>query len=99
MATPPRGTLSTTAATPLQLRVTFNDTWATSAVTSKPDESIASIKSRVLGSHNVAPGRFGDYEVKHIGVPVRDESRSLSSLGIKNAAALIILPRRRRPVR
>ena len=99
MATPPRGTQSTAAATPLQLRVTFNDTWATSAVTARPDESIASVKSRVLGAHNIAPASFGDYEVKHIGVPVRDESRSMSSLGIKNAAALIILPRRRRPVR
>lgn len=99
MAIGARASTTAAAATPLQLRVTFNDTWATSTVTARPDESITSVKSRVLGAHNIAPGRFGDYEVKHIGVPVRDESRSMSSLGIKNAAALIILPRRRRPVR
>ena len=88
-----------TAAATLQLRVTFADTWTTSALNAKADESIASVKTRLLAGSSINAARNAGYEVKHGGVPVRDESRSLSSLGIKNGAALIILPRRRRAVR
>lgn len=91
----------TTAPAPakMQLRVTFADNWMTRAVTSRADESISAIKSRVLQSYNLEAGRAPEYEVKHGGVPVRDESRSLSALGIRNGAALIVLARRRRAVR
>ena len=88
-----------TAAATLQLRVTFADTWTTSTLSAKADESIASVKTRSLAASNIKPELNAGFEVKHGGIPVRDESRSLSSLGIKNGAALIILARRRRAVR
>ena len=88
-----------TAPAKLQLRVTFGDNWMVRSLASRADESVSAIKARLLQSFSVAADKAADYEVKHGGVPVRDESRSLSALGIKNGAALIVLARRRRPVR
>ena len=93
--------MSATAAgaTSLTLRVTFGDSWTTHTVTARSDESIASVKARLLAMGRVAADRAPGYEVKHGGVPVRDESRSLSALGIKTGAAMIVQSKRRRPVR
>lgn len=83
----------------LQLRVTVGDTWTMQTIDAAADEAIASIKARVLAAGRIAPERAGGYEVKHGGVPVRDESRSLSALGIRDGAAMIVLSKRRRAVR
>lgn len=87
------------AARAMQLRVTVADTWTTQLVDVTPDEALASVKARVLKAGRIAAERAGGYEVKHAGVPVRDESRSLSALGIRDGAAMIVLSRRRRAVR
>jgi hypothetical protein len=41
----------------------------------------------------------GGYVVKFRGAELRDESRSLADLGLVPNGALIVMPRRRRPVR
>ena len=83
----------------LTLRVTSGETWTTSSLTASPEESIASVKVRVLAADKVPASQAWEYEVKHGGALVRDESRSLAALGVKSGAGLIVLPRRRRPVR
>jgi len=85
--------------TPMRLRVTSSDSWMTTDVSAEPGDTIGSIKSRVLAADRVPAARAGQYEVKVGGALMRDESRSLGSLGIADGAALIVLPRRRRPVR
>ena len=86
-------------AMPLQVRVTLADTWITRSMDAKADESVRSVKARLLEANRIPGDLANGYEVKHGGVPVKDESRSLSALGIKNGAALIVLSKRRRPVR
>jgi hypothetical protein len=44
-------------------------------------------------------GRPEEYLVKFRGAELFDESKSLSEAGVVPNAALIVLPRRRRPVR
>jgi len=85
--------------TALRLRVTSSDSWMTSEVSAEPGDTVGSVKSRVLAADRVSAARAGQYEVKVGGALVRDESHSLASLGIGDGAALIVLPRRRRPVR
>lgn len=85
--------------TVLRLRVTSGDSWMSSDLAADSGDTVASVKARVLAADRIPPARAGLYEVKHGGALVRDESRSLESLGIGDGAALIVLPRRRRPVR
>jgi len=90
---------ATAVSAALRLRVTFGDSWATHEIAARADESIASVKARVLALGRTAQATADGYEVKHGGVPVRDESRSLLALGIKTGAAMIVQAKRRRPVR
>lgn len=83
----------------MRLRVTSGDSWKSADLAAEPSDTVASVKARVLAADRVATIRGSQYEVKYGGALVRDESRSLSSLGIGDGAALIVLPRRRRPVR
>jgi len=83
----------------MRLRVTSGDTWTLSPLAVEPGDSVASVKARFLAANRVAAARLSQYEVKHGGARVRDESRSLASLGIADGSALIVLLRRRRPVR
>ena len=83
----------------MRLRVTSGDSWTSSDLAVAPGDSVASVKARVLAADRVPAARASQYEVKHGGALMVDESRSLSSLGIGDGAALIVLLRRRRPVR
>jgi len=85
--------------TALRLRVTSGDSWKTSDLDADAGDTVSSVKSRVLAADRVPSLRMGQYEVKVGGALVADESRSLGSLGIGDGAALIVLLRRRRPVR
>lgn len=85
--------------TTLRLRVTSSDSWKSANLAASAGDSVASVKARVLAADRVPAARAGQYEVKHGGALVKDETRSLGSLGIGDGAALIVLPRRRRPVR
>ena len=83
----------------LRLRVTSSDSWKSSDLAVAAGDTVASVKARVLAADHIPSVRAGQYEVKHGGALVVDESRSLVSLGIGEGAALIVMPRRRRPVR
>jgi hypothetical protein len=89
----------TTAPSGLTLKVTVGDTWMPLHLAAKPDETVAAVKARALASLKIDPARADGYEVKLGGARIRDEARTLSACGIKDGSAMIVLARRRRPVR
>lgn len=83
----------------LALRVTFGDTWTALAMEASPDETVAALKERALRAFHFDAGRAEAYEVKHGGAALRNETLGLGASGIGDGAALVVLARRRRPVR
>ena len=83
----------------LPLRVTVGDTWLPLALEAAPNETVAQVKAQALAACGINAARAGDYEVKRGGARLPDERRTLEALGVKPGTALIVLARRRRPVR
>ncbi len=84
---------------PLSLRVTVADDWKTYELEAPLAETAAALKRRALAAARIDAGRAGDYELKAGGALVRDEAKPVGALGLPNGAALVVLARRRRPVR
>lgn len=80
------------------LRVTVLDAWDAIPLVPRPDETIAGLKQRALEAARVTHTP-SDYVVKHLGIELRDEHATPSALGIPAGAGLIVLRRRRIPVR
>jgi hypothetical protein len=64
----------------------------------QPTQSVATLKRDALARAHV-PGNPADYVVKFRGAELLNEAGSLREAGVVPNANLIILPRRRRPVR
>lgn len=88
-----------TAATTMTVRVTVGDTWQQLPLEAEPDETVANLKVRALEASRIPIDRAAAYEAKFGGALVRDESVSLGVLGAVDGSALVVLARRRRPVR
>ena len=89
-----------TAAPPVMtVKVTVADTWETHTFDAPPDLTVGALKARALASSRIAPEKSAGYEVKFGGGPVRDESRTMSALGVREGSAFIVISRRRRAVR
>ena len=91
--------MTATVALPLHLRVTVADAWRTISVSAGAGESAAAVKQKALAAAQIDPAWAARYEVKIGGALVRDEAQPLASLGVRDGAALVVLSRRRRPVR
>ena len=91
--------MSATAAGPMTVRVTVADAWRTFALQAAVGETAAALKLKALGCARIDGAQAAGYEVKFGGALVRDESQALSVLGVRNGASLVVLSRRRRPVR
>jgi hypothetical protein len=89
----------TTAAGTLTVRVAVADTWETFAFAASPGDGIAALKRRALDAARIDPAWADRYGVKLGGALVADESRTLAELGVRDGAQLVVLFRRRRPVR
>ncbi|MFI5279433.1 MAG: hypothetical protein ACHQU1_02970 [Gemmatimonadales bacterium] len=87
------------AAGTLPLRVTVGDTWLPLPVDAAPNETVGQVKLRALATCGIDKASAGEYEVKMGGALLPDERRTLEALGVKPGTALIVLARRRRPVR
>jgi hypothetical protein len=83
---------------PLPLRVRVHDVWEEVDMAADPAESVAQLKREALTRVRVR-GNPGDYMVKFRGAELYNEAGSLKDAGLVPNANLIILPRRRRPVR
>lgn len=90
--------MTATAAPALALRVRVQDAWEELAVEVPADMTVAGLKAQSLGQLRIT--RDPDaYVMKFRGAELIDEARTLAEAGIVPNAALIVLPRRRRPVR
>lgn len=83
----------------LTLKVTVGDTWQPLVLAVAPAESVHAVKLRALASQKIPAERASGYEVKLGGAVVRDESGSVAAAGARDGSALIVLSKRRRPVR
>jgi hypothetical protein len=91
--------VTTAAAGPLAVRVTLADTWETHTIVAGASESVGAVKRIALATAHIDPARASRYDVKFGGALVRDESTSLAALGAQAGTSLVVLSRRRRPVR
>jgi hypothetical protein len=83
---------------PLQLRVTVEDVWDEVALELSPDTPVGEIKRQALALTRVTRDP-SHYVLKYRGAELSDESRTASAAGLVPNGALIVLARRRRPVR
>lgn len=83
----------------MTVRVTLGDSWTPLALAVSADETVAALVARALAAARFDPARAADYEVKFGGGLVRDTGRTLRDVGVTHGAALVVVARRRRPVR
>jgi hypothetical protein len=83
----------------MNIKVTVADTWQPVALDVAAGDTVAGIKAKALGSTHLPADQGSRYEVKFGGARVKDESRTLGSLGVTDGSAFIILAKRRRAVR
>jgi hypothetical protein len=83
---------------PVPLRVTVEDVWDEVALELSPDTPIGEIKRQALALTRVTRDP-SQYLLKYRGAELSDESRTVSAAGLVPNSALIVLARRRRPVR
>ena len=82
----------------LRLRVTVQDAWDEIPLDLPSGTSLAELKHRALQATKVTRDP-DEYLLKFRGAELYDESRSLADAGLVANGAVIVLPRRRRPVR
>jgi hypothetical protein len=82
----------------LPLRVTVEDVWGEVFLELPDDLPVSEIKRQALELTKVKRNP-SEYVLKFRGAELSDESVSLAHAGLVPNGALIVLPRRRRPVR
>jgi hypothetical protein len=82
----------------LRLRVMVQDAWDEVPLDLPAGASLAELKRAALDATKVQRDP-DEYVLKFRGAELFDESRSLADAGLVANGALIVLPRRRRPVR
>jgi hypothetical protein len=82
----------------LRLRVTVQDAWDEVPLDLPRAASLADLKRAALDATKVKRDP-GEYVMKFRGFELLDESRTLADAGLVPNGAVIVLPRRRRPVR
>ena len=87
-----------TAAPVLAVRVMVEDVWDEVSIALPASTPLGDLKSLALRQAGV-PGDASDYLVKYLGAELQDEDRSLADAGVVPNATLVVLPRRRRPLR
>lgn len=86
-----------TAASAVPIRVTVLDTWDEVRLDADPGQTVGEIKAAALGQAGVAGSAEG-YLVKYLGAALEDAG-TLGQAGVAPNGALIVLRRRRTPVR
>ncbi|HEX3275820.1 MAG TPA: hypothetical protein VHR43_13245 [Gemmatimonadales bacterium] len=82
----------------LPVRVMVQDAWDEVRLDLPASTSLAQVKQQALAATRVIRDPAG-YLLKFRGAELLDESRSLADAGMVPNGALIVLPKRRRPVR
>ena len=86
------------AATVLPVRVMVEDVWAEVRLELPSSTPLGDLKAIALRQAGVTEDA-SDYLMKYLGAELQDEDRSLADAGVVPNAALVVLPRRRRPLR
>jgi len=82
----------------LSVRVMVQDAWDQVELTVPAAMSVAELKQKALVmTHTDGPA--DQFAVKFRGAELLDEGQSLGQAGVVTRASLIVVPRRRRPVR
>lgn len=82
----------------MPVRIMVQEVWDQVELELQPSATVAEVKERALALTH-APGRPEEFQVKFRGAAVLDERRSLAETGVGAGSSLIVLARRRRPVR
>lgn len=82
----------------IRLRVTVQDAWDEVPLDLPSGTSLAELKRAALDATKVRRDP-DEYVLKFRGFELFDESRTLADAGLVPNGAVIVLPRRRRPVR
>jgi hypothetical protein len=82
----------------LPVRVMVQDAWDEVRLDLPPATTLGELKRRALDATRVVRDPDG-YMLKFRGAELRNEAQSLAEAGLVPNGALIVLPRRRRPVR
>jgi hypothetical protein len=82
----------------LRLRVTVQDAWDEVMLEVPDTTSLGEVKRQALEATRITQDP-GGYVLKFRGAELSDEARSVADAGVVPNGALIVLPRRRRPVR
>ncbi|MEP6572602.1 MAG: hypothetical protein ABJD11_07895 [Gemmatimonadota bacterium] len=82
----------------IPVRVMVQDAWDEVDLSVPGGTRIGELKRRALTMTHVTRDPEG-YMMKFRGAELTDEGRSLTEAGIMSNAALIVMPRRRRPLR
>lgn len=82
----------------IPVRIMVEDAWDEISFQLPPSTSLADVKRQALEAAQVR-GDPDRYLLKFRGAELRDESRSLADAGMVPNGALIVMSRRRRPVR
>lgn len=83
---------------PLPVRVMVQDAWDEVRLEVPPTTLLGEVKRRALAATRVR-GHPDAYLIKFRGAALEDETRSIADAGVVPNGALIVMPRRRRPVR
>jgi hypothetical protein len=84
--------------TTFPVRVTVLDAWEAVDLAVEPGTPVTELKRRALAAARIR-GDPDDYVVKFRGAELGENGPSLAQAGVGPNAALIVLPRRRFPVR
>jgi len=86
------------ASNALDLRVTLLDTWEESTLRLPPTTLVSELKRLVLSRSRIRRSP-SEYLVKYRGAELDEAGRSLADAGVAPNSSLIVLSRRRLPVR
>lgn len=83
----------------LHLRVQLETSWDIIRVAAPADTPVVAVKSRALKELDPRAAFHEDFVLKHEGWEILDENATLAAAGVRDGSTLILMPRRRRPVR
>lgn len=82
----------------IPVRVMLTEVWNEFRLELPSETPLSQVKQQVLDLGRV-PADPSKYMIKFRGAQLTDEAKSLADLGVVKNAALIMLPRRRQPVK
>ena len=83
----------------LHIRVQVADLWDSIRVDASPSEPVISVKRAALDALYPNHAYPDEWVVRLHGFEILDEQRSLADAGVKEGSILLLVSRRRRPVR